>query len=118
MEIQFSTHLLDKALEKKKSQREKLRLKTIKKINHVLNKLSHDIQFKEVYIFGSLTKPHRFSKNSDIDMGFIGLRDEDFFKALAFLLRELEFEVDIIQLERHRFRDKIMRESIKWTKKD
>jgi len=118
MKAQFSTYILDSVLEKKKLQREELRLKTIARIKATLEKLSQKIFFKEAYIFGSLIKSHKFTRNSDIDIGFVGLKDEEFFRALAILSGELEIDVDIIQLESHRFKDKIMREGIKWTKKD
>lgn len=118
MKAQFSTYILDKVLEEKKSKREEFRLKTIADITDALNELFQEIFFEEAYIFGSLIKPHKFSQDSDIDIGFIGLNDQDFFKALAFLSRKIGSDVDIIQLEGHRFKDKIMKESIKWRKKD
>jgi len=105
-------------LEKKRLQKEELRLQIISKVTNALNKLYQKIFFREAYIFGSLTKSHRFTGYSDIDIGFFGLRDEDFFKALAFLSGELASDIDIIQLEGHKFKDKIIREGIRWTKKD
>ncbi len=76
------------------------------------------ISFEQAYIFGSLAKPYRFFKDSDVDVAFLGLRDEDFFQAIAFLSRELDANVDVIQLEDHTLRDKVMREGIKWKKSD
>jgi len=120
--VKFSTHLLDEAIAKKKADDEKARLQYLEKVFAALCKLSKEIDFKEAYIFGSLAKPFSFSPGaggfggcSDIDIGFAGLRDEDFFKAAAFLSSELEIDVDVVQLEGHRLEEKIKREGIKWT---
>jgi hypothetical protein len=48
----------------------------------------------------------------------VGLKDEDFFQTIAFLSRELDKEVDVLQLEDHPLRDKVMREGIQWKKND
>ena len=52
----------------------------------------------EVFIFGSLVK-ERFNENSDIDIAVRGLKDEDYFKVLAELGREICCEVDLIDLD-------------------
>jgi predicted nucleotidyltransferase len=117
MKTHFSTHLIDSALKKKKQQREEVRLKFIARVMDVLDELSQKVFFKEAYIFGSLIKREKFSGASDIDVGFIGLKDKDFFQALAFLSRELACDVDIMQLEGHKYKEKILREGIRWKKK-
>ena len=38
------------------------------KILTAIDKLSEEIAFKEAYLFGSVTKPFRFSERSDIDI--------------------------------------------------
>jgi len=52
----------------------------------------------EVYIFGSLVSG-QYKECSDIDIAVRGLKDEDFFKILAKLGRELSYEVDLIDLD-------------------
>lgn len=113
----FSTQLLDEALESEKIKREELRLQLIERLFGALHKLHRTIAFHEAYLFGSITRPYKFSKDSDIDIGFTGLKDEDFFKAMAFISGELGRDVDVVQLERHRFAEKIKKEGIKWTGK-
>lgn len=110
------TYLLDRVLEERRSQREALRLVTLERIKRVLEEMSGEIAFDEAYIFGSVTKPYRFFEETDVDIGFLGLRDEDFFKALAYLSYSLERDVDIIQLEKHRLKEKVMKGGIRWTK--
>ena len=114
----FSTHLLDRALVKEREGREQERQKQIGLVFKALEALSHLISFEQVYIFGSLAKPYRFFKDSDIDIGFVGLKDEDFFQTIAFLSRKLGREVDVLQLEDHPLRAKVVREGMKWRKND
>jgi len=112
----FSTHLLDRALIREQEEKERQRKKQITAAFKALNALSRRIPFDQAYIFGSLAKPHRFFEDSDVDIGFVGLKDQDFFQTIAFLSRELGREVDVIQLEDHPLRDKVIREGIRWKK--
>ncbi|MEW6102643.1 MAG: hypothetical protein AB1630_02300 [bacterium] len=114
----FSTHLLDEAIERQRQEQEELRLYLIKKLFAILDKLNQEVFFKEAYLFGSIDKPHGFLKNSDIDIGFIGLRDEEFFNVMSYLSREIGIDVDVIQLEGHRLSEKIKKEGIKWMRKN
>lgn len=118
MSTRFSTHLLDDAIERDKREREELRLHLIAKLYDALDRLSKEVLFKEAYLFGSITRPCKFSRNSDIDIGFEGLADDDFFKAMSFISREIGRDVDVVQMERHRLAEKIRREGLKWTRKD
>ncbi len=55
-------------------------MQLIKKLFNTLDTLSREIPFKEAYLFGSIGKPYRFSKDSDVDIGFLGLKDEHFLR--------------------------------------
>lgn len=114
----FPTTLLDSAIARKIKTQEELRLKVIKKVFAVLDKLALKIHFDDAYIFGSAAKPFRFYEGSDLDIGFVGLEDKYFFKAMSFISQEAGLETDIIQLEGHRLAEKIKREGIRWKKRD
>lgn len=114
----YVTALLDEVVENKRKENEKLRLHTIEKILAALDKLSGEIAFEEAFLFGSVTKPFRFSERSDIDIGFIGLDDRHFFKVMSHMSGETDCDVDIIQLEDHRLANKIKRGGIRWRRKD
>lgn len=73
-----------------------MRCELLKKLQSVLDEMHAVISFNEAYIFGSITKDHLFSENSDIDIGFIGLDDKDFFKAMSFLSSRLGCDVDVV----------------------
>lgn len=116
--MRFSTALIDETINRKRKEREAARLQLIKRLFDILERLSKKVSFDEAYLFGSVTKPHRFAELSDIDVGFIRLKDEDFFKTIAFISNEIGLEVDVIQMEGHRLADKVKREGIRWTEKD
>jgi hypothetical protein len=114
----YSTAVLDAAIEKNKKDQEALRLRLLDKLGHALDDLSREIPFEEAFLFGSVTIPYRFSERSDVDVGFVGLHDDHFFKAMSFLSAQLCVDVDIVQLETHRLGEKIKREGARWKKKE
>lgn len=116
MSAKFSTHILDQALKRRRTRREQLRHELIHTVHEALAELSQEIAFTGAYLVGSLTCPERFSEESDIDIAFVGLRDEDFFRVLALLSGRLARDVDIVQLEKHPHKDQIIREGIRWMK--
>jgi predicted nucleotidyltransferase len=114
----FSTHILDEALRKKKILSEKRRKKYLAATFKALDEFSERIHFKKAYIFGSILKRYRFGKNSDIDIGFIGLKSADAINATAYLSAEVGANIDVVQLEGcRRLRDKIIKEGVEWKKK-
>jgi len=108
-----TTYLLDEVLRAKKEKREALRVAQIKKVRAAIDKLAEQLSFTRVYLFGSLVKPYAFYPESDIDIGFTGLKGADFFKAMAFLSSELGREVDVIQMEGHKLTPKILKEGLR-----
>ena len=108
------TALLDEVIEKNRKRQEEQRLRMIEKTLMALDKLSEEIVFQEAYLFGSVTKPFRFSEKSDIDIGFIGLDNSHFFKVMSYISAELGCNVDIVQLEDHRLAAKIKRGGVRW----
>ncbi len=109
-----TTYLFDKVSGQKKLQRERDRVAMVKRIYRALIDMSDIISFKDALLFGTIIKPFRFFKESDVDIGFYGLRDDDYFKAMAYLSNCLNREVDIIQLEGHKLCDKIAKEGMRW----
>lgn len=114
----YMTTLLDEVIEKKKKEREYLRLHVIAKIMSAIDRLGGEIAFDEAYLFGSVTKPFRFLESSDIDIGFVGLDNRHFFKAMSYLSEETGHDVDIVQIEDHGLADKIRRGGIRWRRRD
>lgn len=101
---------------RKLEERENLRLNLLEDVNRVLGKLLREVRFEEAYIFGSLTRPYRFSEASDIDIAFKALDKDRLFFTVGFLSRELERDVNVVEIENIHFKDKILREGIRWKK--
>jgi len=102
---------------KRKSQeREKYRKDFIDEVFKALEKLTKEVFFEEAYIFGSLTKPYQFGKRSDVDLAFKGLDKDKLFITISHLSLELGRDVNVVAIDDVHFKDKILREGIKWRK--
>lgn len=105
--------------EKRKREREEaevFRQKLLGEVKDLLSDFSRVIPFQEAYIFGSIVKPETFFVDSDIDIAFYGLKDENFIQAKAFFSKHLDRDIDVVQLEGYRLEEKIRKEGIKWIK--
>jgi predicted nucleotidyltransferase len=80
-----------------------------------LDKHGRSFGLKQLYVFGSLVHAGRFHDGSDVDVAVSELPDEQFFKFMAALSVELELDVDLIELDKCHFADKIQQEGILWT---
>lgn len=71
---------------------------------------------ERVIVFGSLTKPGVFNDRSDVDLALQteprGISAE---RLTSELMERMERPVDVLLLDRCRFRDKILREGEAWT---
>lgn len=108
----MKTTILDEYREKRRKEAESIRTQMLAKVRAAVLELSNEVSFKEAYVFGSILRPS-FSEDSDIDIAFVGLKDEDFFKTMAFLSGRLGRNVDLVQLEGHRLWERIIKEGIK-----
>lgn len=78
--------------------------------------LARTIPGQRVLVFGSLTRPGRFSENSDVDIALEAEPAGMSLYLLTGLLAELlGRRVDVVLLPECRFRDKILREGETWT---
>jgi len=69
----------------------------------------------QVVVFGSLTKRHRFTRRSDVDLALeTEPLEPSLYQLTALLAEEMGRPVDIILLSECRFRERIAREGEKW----
>jgi predicted nucleotidyltransferase len=109
---------LKKAIKEKRDKRETLRKKVLAEIFEALDSLYVRVKFDEAFLFGSVTRPYAFNETSDVDIGFLNLKDEDFFSSISFLSERLGRDVDVVQLESvEGLRQKVLKGAISWTKK-
>ena len=71
-----------------------------------------DKQVEKVYLTGSLLREDGFYAFSDIDLAVEGLQ-EDYFKLLVALEDLMGRWVDVIELEKCRFREQIERQGVR-----
>jgi hypothetical protein len=112
----FSTSRLDQILGDRSLQNERERQDLLRKVMKWLDEygLQHGIQ--TAYIFGSLTRPQRFHQNSDIDIAVEQINPDDFFSVISFISEATEREVDVIELNKCHFANRIRQSGILWTK--
>jgi hypothetical protein len=112
----FKTTLLDQHLRKERQANEKMRKQMLQQLLRLLPQLAARYGFARAYVFGSLIKKGRFRKTSDVDVAIEGLTDEKYFTFMAELSDLLGREVDVIQIEKHRLKNRILEIGLEWKK--
>ena len=79
----------------KENEKELLREKALKEAVGLSNLLRKEFKYDALYLIGSIIKGRGFTRQSDMDFVIKGLRKELFFKALAFLISNSNFNIDL-----------------------
>jgi hypothetical protein len=116
MKSQFQTHLLDEALIRQKEALEQERQKILKQVQQWLEANGNQYGVDQAYLFGSLIRPNRFTKQSDVDLAVELIDPEFLFLAMTALVETTGREVDLIELSKCPFAHRIRQEGILWTK--
>jgi predicted nucleotidyltransferase len=114
--VPFDTSVLDEALAARAAAWEQERLSTLARLEELLEEAGERFGLQQAYIFGSLARPGRFTDRSDVDVAVVELPSEAFFPLAAFLSIGVGRDVDLIELEKVHFADKIRRDGILWTR--
>ena len=109
----FSTHIRDSAVQKEKEREEELRGSVLSGLQVALSQAP--VLLPKALIFGSLTCPGRFRSESDVDVAVHEMSPRDYFTLKCYLEGRLMREVDLVELERVRFSDAILRRGMTWT---
>ena len=112
----FDTHLLDQALVQRATHFESDRQATLAKISIMLQALGPCYGIERAWIFGSVTRPYRFTEDSDIDLAVEQIEPADFFNAISAFSRYLGREVDLVELQKCHFAHRICERGILWTR--
>ena len=95
---------------------ERLRQQTRERLRQVLQEL---LPHERIIVFGSLTRPGRFCRASDIDLALEGEpQGISLYQLISLIAERLERRVDIVLLAESRLADKIRREGETWTLPD
>ncbi len=79
--------------------KEKTRIKAIREAKCLKDILVKEFSVKKVVLFGSVLEAGGFKEGSDIDIAVDGLPKKLYFRALARLMMESAFEVDLKPIE-------------------
>ena len=104
----FSTSLLYEIQKSRKEELEKKRRQILEQTIIEIRRVFNNSNVQEVYITGSIIIPYKFTSHSDIDIAVRGLSAVDYFPVLSRLEECLLRTIEIIELEKCRFSDKII----------
>jgi uncharacterized protein len=106
-------NLFEKILLQKQQERELDRTELLSNTIDVLKSVAPQFSLTAAYVTGSLVIPGRFHSHSDIDVAVTGLTDTNYFSFMAQIQELLPRQVEVIELEKCRFADKIIETGIK-----
>ena len=109
----FNTDVLDRALARKRREREALRVEVQARALKLLEE--SPVPLDEAILFGSVVRPGRFSVHSDVDVAVPDLEPRDFFALMGHLEEGLEREIDLVPIDTCHFADSIRRTGLRWT---
>ena len=89
---------LRRRLEAEKEKHYKLFLKLRKHIPAIVE-IGAAFNVEQIVLFGSITDKEHFSEISDIDIGLIGIKAEEFFKLYSQLTERIEWPIDLVDLD-------------------
>jgi len=112
----FDTTLLDRALRRKRQDREKLRRETIQQLTRAIPPLAKSYGIERVFLFGSAIKPGRFHERSDVDVAVYGLDKKDYFSFMAALGGVISRDVDVVHIEDDDAKKLLRKSSLLWKK--
>lgn len=112
----FDTYILDNWIAERDTKLEQERQATFAKVIQWLEELGGSHGIHRAYLFGSLIRPGKFKQTSDIDIAVEEMNPEDFFNAMSLLSTATGREVDLIELKKCHFADRIRQRGVLWTK--
>lgn len=112
MKSTYSVELWEKLLAERIEEREKIRLKVLESVIKLLKGYFKDKKITSLYLTGSIVKEGFFYDFSDLDIVVEELK-EDYFRTLCELEEILPRRVDLIELEKCPFKEKLLQNSIK-----
>ncbi|MBF8275039.1 MAG: hypothetical protein HW390_112 [Candidatus Brocadiaceae bacterium] len=108
----YDISLWERSLGEEYKERKKERLDILKVSVKALKRYFKGKDVKRVFLVGSILKKSGFYPFSDIDVAVGGLKEE-YFKTLLGLEDVLERNVDLIEIEKCRFKDSLERKGLK-----
>jgi uncharacterized protein len=111
----FNTNKLDQILANRHLEAEKERQYLLNKTLNWLDTFGSQYGIQKAYIFGSLTQPQKFTHQSDIDIAVEQINPDDFFLVISLISEAMARDVDVIEINKCHFADRIRQTGILWT---
>lgn len=111
----FSTSKLDQVFSNQALANEKVRQNLLQQIIKWLDEHGLEYGIQTAYIFGSLSQPYKFHQHSDIDIAVEQINADDFCAVIGWLSEAMARDVDIIEVNKCHFGDRIKQTGIRWT---
>ena len=102
--LSFDISLWEKILEEQYIQKEQKRQNILADLTKKLKAYFKEKNVKSVYLFGSILKEGCFYEFSDIDIAVEGLK-EDYFQVCTEIERLIDFDIDLVEMEKCKFSD-------------
>lgn len=109
----FDTSTWDKLLQERIAERERQRQHMLVKAVEALRRYFRTKKVKAVYLTGSILEEGKFLPESDVDVAVEGLPEEEYLITLADLGCVLHRDVDLIEIEKCRFRRHILEKGLR-----
>ena len=113
--MSFNTDTLDRILKEQATRNENQRQQVLKSVQQWLDDHGPTYGVKQAYIFGSLIRPYQFQPHSDIDIAVEQVDVEGMFLMISFMMTDMNRDVDVIELKKCHFADKIREAGLLWT---
>ena len=110
-DINEAREFLSKKEAQKNEEYEQERLKVLQRVTELLKKEFSDSEV-EVYLVGSITKPHQFTKRSDVDIVIKNFKG-DRFDTWPKLERKIGRDVELILYENCHFKDHVKSQGLR-----
>ena len=110
----FKTDVLDRAIARKRREREALRLAVQARALRLLDE--SPVALDEAILFGSVVRPGRFSARSDVDVAVPDLEPRAYFALMGHLEDGLGREINLVPLDTCHFADSIRRSGLRWSR--
>lgn len=112
----FDTWLLDRVQAENRQRQEDERLQTLQQVEGWLNTHGAQYSIEQAYLFGSLICPYGYRSQSDVDIAVEAMEPDAFFGVIAALSETIGRDVDLVELCKCPFADRIRQTGRLWTK--
>ena len=113
MASRFDTGVLDRALARKRQERERVRRAVQARALRLLDE--SPVEIEEAILFGSVVRPGHFDTGSDVDVAIPAVAPRAYFTLMGHLEDGLGRDVDLVAIESCHFADTIRRTGLRWT---